>query len=71
MKYSLCGVDGNAFAIMGYTSRALKREGLRGLVDKMRGEATSGDYCNLISVCQRYIDLANEEAEKETDDEKV
>ena len=64
MKYSLCGVDGNAFAIMGYTSRALKREGLRGLIDKMRGEATSGDYYDLISVCQRYIDLANEEAEK-------
>lgn len=67
MKYSLCGVDGNAFAIMGYTSRALKREGLRGLVDKMREEATNGDYYDLISVCQRYIDLANEEAEKEED----
>ena len=26
-KYTLVGVDGNAFAIMGYTANALKREG--------------------------------------------
>lgn len=25
-KYTLIGVDGNAFAIMGYVSRAMKRE---------------------------------------------
>lgn len=58
--YSLIGVDGNAFAIMGYTSRALKRTGHRGLVDKMRKEAMSGDYNNLICVCDSYIDIANE-----------
>ena len=61
-KYSLVGQDGNAFALMGYTARALKREGLRDLVPQMQKEATSGDYNNLICVCDRYLDKANEAA---------
>lgn len=61
--YSLIGVDGNAFAIMGYTARALKRTGHRDLVDKMHEEATAGDYDNLIAVCDRYIAIANGEVE--------
>lgn len=62
-RYSLIGVDGNAFAIMGYTSRALKRTGHANLVEDMRKRATSGDYDNLIAVCQSYIDIANGEVE--------
>lgn len=64
MKYDLVGVDGNAFAIMGYTARALKNEGLRDLVQEMQNKATSGDYNNLLMVCMEYIDKANEEADK-------
>lgn len=60
--YSLVGVDGNAFAIMGYTSKALKREGLRDKVDEMRERATSGNYYQLIAVCEEYINMANEAA---------
>ena len=63
MEYTLVGVDGNAFSIMGYTSNALKQSGHRDLVDSMYKEATSGDYYNLISVCQHYIDIANGEDE--------
>lgn len=63
-KYSLVGVDGNAFSIMGYTSKALKREGLSNLVEEMREKATSGDYYNLIAVCDDYVDKANEAAYK-------
>ena len=62
--YTLVGVDGNAYAIMGYTARALKRTGHRDLVDKMIEEATSGDYYNLIAVCDGYIDIANEGLEE-------
>ena len=62
MKYSLVGVDGNAFGIMGYTARALKSEGLREDADNMYREATSGDYNNLICVCTGYIDKANDKA---------
>ena len=63
--YSLIGVDGNAFAIMGYTSRALKRTGHQGLVNKMHEEATAGDYDNLIRVCMKYIEIANGSAEED------
>ena len=58
--YSLIGVDGNAFSVMGYTANALKRTGLKDLVDKMYKEATSSDYNNLLCVCGEYIDKANE-----------
>ena len=58
--FSLVGVDGNAFSVMGYTTRALKAVGLRDLVDEMRTKAMSGDYNNLLCVCMEYIDKANE-----------
>ena len=64
-KYTLVGVDGNAFSVMGYTSRALKRTGHRDLVERMKNEAMSGDYNNLICVCMKYIDIANGETEED------
>ena len=63
-KYCLIGQDGNAFVLMGYTANALKREGLGNLKDAMYKEATSGDYYNLIAVCDKYIDMANAKAEE-------
>lgn len=32
-KYSLVGIDGNAFAVMGYVQRALRNEGLKDKID--------------------------------------
>lgn len=61
--YDLVGVDGNAFSVMGYTAHALKQTGHQDLVEQMRKEATSGDYNNLICVCLKYIDIANERLE--------
>ena len=63
-KYDLVGQDGNAFALMGYTARALKNEGLRDKVDEMHSKATAGDYYHLIAVCDEYIQMANEKAEE-------
>ena len=63
MKYNLVGVDGNAYAVMGYTSRALKNEGLPNLVSEMQEKAMSGDYNNLLCVCMEYLDIANLKAE--------
>lgn len=68
MKYDLCGVDGNAYSIMGYTSRALKREGLRHLVDQMHKEAMSGDYDYLVVTCMKYLDKANKAATREEEE---
>ena len=62
MKYDLVGIDGNAYSVMGYTARALKREGLADQVDEMYKRATSGDYDNLLCVCMEYIDNANDAA---------
>lgn len=63
-KYTLVGVNGNAYAVMAYTARALKNEGLRDLVDEMHQKATSGDYNNLLCVCMDYVDMANDAAEE-------
>lgn len=62
--YDLVGVDGNAFAVMGYTGKALRETGHRDLVEKMREEAMSGDYDNLLRVCMKYIDIANEDCDE-------
>lgn len=67
--YSLVGVDGNAFAIMGYTSRALRETGHRDLVDEMMSKAMSSDYNNLICVCDSYLDIANEGADEDDEEE--
>lgn len=70
-KYSLVGVDGNAFSIMGYTSNAMKRAGFsKDDVDRMYKEATSGNYSNLICVCSDWIDKVNDKigADEEEDD---
>ena len=66
-KYDLVGIDGNAFSVMGYTARALKNEGMRDLVDKMHEEATTSDYDNLLRVCMKYVDMANEKAMENED----
>lgn len=68
MKYDLCGVDGNAYAILGYTSRALKHEGLRHLVNQMHKEAMSGDYDHLVVTCMKYLDKANKAATREEEE---
>ena len=61
-KQSLVGQNGNAYALMGYTANVLKKEGLEDLKAAMFKEATSGDYYNLIAVCDKYIDMANAKA---------
>lgn len=59
-KYSLVGQDGNAFALMGYTSRCMKECGLRDEVDEMIDRATESNYDNLIMVCDEYIQRCND-----------
>lgn len=63
-KYDLVGIDGNAFAVMGYVREALRREGLRDRIDEYTKAATSGDYNNLLAVSLKYIDMANEAVKK-------
>lgn len=63
-KYTLIEVNGNAFAVMGYTARALKNKGLHAEVQPMLDEAKAGNYTLLVATCDRYVQMANEEAVK-------
>lgn len=58
-NFSLIGVDGNAYSIMGYTAKALRHVGLSDKVEEMYKSATKGNYYQLIAVCDEYIDMAN------------
>lgn len=54
---TLIGVDGNAYAILGYTERQLKRaswpkEDIKQVMDT----ATSGDYNNVIATCMSVLE---------------
>lgn len=59
-KYDLIGLDGNAFAIMGYVRRALIESGHGNKVEEYFAKAKSGNYDNLVVVSLDYIDIANE-----------
>ena len=59
-KYSLIGVDGNAFCLMGYTMDAMRHADFtQEEIDQMVEEAESGDYYNLIRVCNGYVQKVN------------
>ena len=53
----LIGEDGNAFAILGKVSKALKKAGLTEEAKKYMEEATSGDYNHLLAVTMEYVDV--------------
>jgi hypothetical protein len=58
IKVKITGEDGNAFAILGKVSKALKKGGYYGLASSYREEAMSGDYNNLIRVTMKYVDVS-------------
>ena len=53
----LTGENGNAFAILGKVSKALKRAGLHEEAKKYMEEATSGDYDHLLQTSMKYVDV--------------
>jgi hypothetical protein len=50
-------IDGNAFAIMGAVSRALRSAGQGHRVKEYQTRATSGDYNNLLRVSMEYVEF--------------
>ena len=61
-NYSLVGVDGNAYAIMGYVKTAMKECGhSKDEIKAYEEKAKSGDYYNLIAVSEEQIEALNEE----------
>ena len=60
-KYSLVGIDGNAFAIMSYVSKAMKAEGQdKEQIDAYLNNARYGTYEHLLCVSAEMIDFLNE-----------
>ena len=59
--YTLVGVNGNAFAIMGYTQDCMKKEGFSAKdINDMLDDATSGNYYHLLGVCNTWIQKCND-----------
>lgn len=60
--YNLVGVDGNAFSVMGYVSKAMKRERKpQKEIDAYLKDAQSSDYDHLISVSVDMVTKLNGE----------
>ena len=58
----LVGEDGNAYAILGRVSKALKRAGVsKEEVAEFHAEATSGDYDNLLRTVISWVSEGSEE----------
>jgi len=53
----LVGYDGNAFAILGRVSRALRKGGHKELAEEFMKEATSRDYDHLLQTCMKYVNV--------------
>jgi hypothetical protein len=57
-KVRLIGEDGNAFAVLGKVSKALKSAGAdKEYIDQYLNKAMSGDYNHLLGVTMEYIDV--------------
>lgn len=56
VKVRLTGRDGNAFAIMGAVSMALRLANVsKEEIAEYRKESTAGDYDNLLRVADRWV----------------
>jgi hypothetical protein len=54
----LVGSDGNAFAILGKVTKALRAAGVpQAERDEFMAEATSGDYDNLLATCMKWVEV--------------
>lgn len=54
-ELNLIGQDGNAFNLLGLARREAKRNNMDW--DKIREEATAGDYNHLLAVLSEYFDI--------------
>jgi hypothetical protein len=59
VEVQLVGNDGNAFAILGTVSKALRRAGVSAEeVSDFNAEATSGDYDHLLQTAMRWVNVS-------------
>ena len=59
VNVKLVGRDGNAFAIMGTVSKALRDNGAsKAEIDQFLSEAMSGNYDHLLQTCMQWVDVS-------------
>lgn len=59
IEVQLSGRDGNAFAIIGAVSGAMKRAKVsKEEIDSFIKEATNGDYDHLLQTCMRWVSVS-------------
>jgi len=59
IEVELTGEDGNAFAILGRVSSALKRNGVpKSEIDEYVKESMSGDYDNLLRTAVKWVSVS-------------
>lgn len=59
IQVRLTGTDGNAFAIIGAVTKALRRAGVSQEEIKQFGEeAMAGDYDNVLQTCMKWVDVS-------------
>ncbi len=56
-KVKLVGEDGNAFAILGRVTKALRKAGMKKEVALFMEEATAGDYDHLLRTAMKYVEV--------------
>ena len=70
MKYNLVGVDGNAFAVMGYVVQCMKKENMTAEeIKAYRDKAMSDDYNNLLATSFDIIEQLNDKRQDEFSDD--
>ena len=57
IKVKLVGEDGNAFAVIGAVTKALRRGGRADLVEAFQAEAMAGDYNHLLRTAMEYVEV--------------
>lgn len=59
VEVQLTGEDGNAFAILGAVTKAMKRAGVeKAERDEFMNEATEGDYDHLLQTCMKWVTVS-------------
>jgi len=66
VNVKMVGEDGNAFAIIGRVTKAMRRAGVdKDIIEKYKNEAMSGDYNNLIVTTMKYCHIDENDDEDE------
>lgn len=59
IEVQLTGIDGNAYAIMGAVSKALRRADVpQEEIDRYINQSKSGDYTNLLQTAMRWVSVS-------------